>query len=200
MRILIAEDDVVSRHLLETTLTKWGYEVISTTDGLQALDVMSQPDAPSLAVLDWMMPGLDGAEVCRRARSFGTRPAAVHHPAHGQGAQGRHCPGSDGGSGRLYHQAVRSLGIEGPDQCRRTHSPPASGTGGPRQRVGTGAGQRQTVAGIVAHLLLLQKNPQRPQLLAAGGHVHCRPLGSAVHPRHLSGMPRENREDRNWNG
>jgi DNA-binding response OmpR family regulator len=72
VRILIAEDDVVSRHLLETTLTKWGYEVISTTDGLQALGVMSQLDAPSLAVLDWMMPGMDGAEVCRRARSLGT--------------------------------------------------------------------------------------------------------------------------------
>ena len=72
MRILIAEDDAVSRHLLEATLTKWGYEVISATDGLQALGVMSQPDAPSLAVLDWMMPGLDGAEVCRRARSLGT--------------------------------------------------------------------------------------------------------------------------------
>ena len=71
MRILIAEDDVVSRHLLETTLAKWGYEVITTTDGLQALDVLSQPDAPSLAVLDWMMPGMDGAEVCRRARSLG---------------------------------------------------------------------------------------------------------------------------------
>ncbi len=72
MRILIAEDDVVSRRLLETTLTKWGYEVISTTDGIQALDALSQPDAPSLAILDWMMPGLDGAEVCRRARSLGT--------------------------------------------------------------------------------------------------------------------------------
>jgi DNA-binding response OmpR family regulator len=72
VRILIAEDDAVSRHLLEATLTKWGYEVISATDGLQALGVMSQPDAPSLAVLDWMMPGLDGAEVCRRARSLGT--------------------------------------------------------------------------------------------------------------------------------
>jgi DNA-binding response OmpR family regulator len=69
VRILIAEDDVVSRHLLETTLTKWGYEAIVTTDGLQALDVLSQPEAPSLAVLDWMMPGMDGAEVCRRARS-----------------------------------------------------------------------------------------------------------------------------------
>jgi DNA-binding response OmpR family regulator len=72
VRILIAEDDVVSRHLLETTLTKWGYEVISTTDGMQAFDALSQPDAPSLAVLDWMMPGMDGAEVCQRARSLGT--------------------------------------------------------------------------------------------------------------------------------
>ena len=72
MRILIAEDDVVSRHLLETTLTKWGYEVISTTDGIQAFDALSQPNAPSFAVLDWMMPGMDGAEVCRRARSLGT--------------------------------------------------------------------------------------------------------------------------------
>jgi DNA-binding response OmpR family regulator len=71
VRILIAEDDAVSRRLLETTLIKWGYEPMGTTDGLQALEVLSQPDAPSLAILDWMMPGMDGAEVCRRARSQG---------------------------------------------------------------------------------------------------------------------------------
>jgi DNA-binding response OmpR family regulator len=65
---LIAEDDAVSRRLLETTLQKWGYEVITTTDGLQALDALSQPDAPSLAILDWMMPGMEGAEVSLRAR------------------------------------------------------------------------------------------------------------------------------------
>lgn len=68
MRILIAEDDAVSRRVLEATLVKWGYEVIVTTDGQQALDALKQPDAPSLAVLDWMMPGLDGSEVCRRIR------------------------------------------------------------------------------------------------------------------------------------
>jgi sigma-B regulation protein RsbU (phosphoserine phosphatase) len=68
VRILIAEDDAVSRRVLEATLVKWGYEVIVTTDGQQALDALKQPDAPSLAVLDWMMPGLDGSEVCRRAR------------------------------------------------------------------------------------------------------------------------------------
>ncbi len=70
MRVLIAEDDAVSRRLLEATLAKWGYEVVVTTDGLQALEVLSQPDAPSLAILDWMMPGLDGAQVCLKAREL----------------------------------------------------------------------------------------------------------------------------------
>jgi sigma-B regulation protein RsbU (phosphoserine phosphatase) len=74
VRVLIAEDDAVSRHLLEATLAKWGYEVVVTTDGLQALEVLSQPDAPSLAILDWMMPGLDGSQVCVKAReSVGER-------------------------------------------------------------------------------------------------------------------------------
>ena len=70
MRVLIAEDDAVSRRLLEATLHKWGYEVIVTTDGLEALEVLRQPDAPSLAILDWMMPGMDGAEVCLKAREL----------------------------------------------------------------------------------------------------------------------------------
>ncbi|HUJ08388.1 MAG TPA: response regulator transcription factor [Verrucomicrobiae bacterium] len=69
MRILIAEDDAVSRRMLEATLTKWNYEVVVTTDGQQALEALAKPEAPSLAVLDWMMPGLDGSEVCRRARA-----------------------------------------------------------------------------------------------------------------------------------
>jgi DNA-binding response OmpR family regulator len=68
MRILIAEDDAVSRRLLEATLTKWDYEVVVTTDGTQALEALQKQDAPSLAVLDWMMPGLDGSEVCRQLR------------------------------------------------------------------------------------------------------------------------------------
>jgi len=70
VRILIAEDDVVSRRMLEVTLTKWGYEVITTENGVQALEVLCQPDAPSLAILDWMMPGMDGAEVCLKAREM----------------------------------------------------------------------------------------------------------------------------------
>ena len=72
MRVLIAEDDTVSRRLLEATLQKWGYEVVTTTDGLQALEVLSKPGAPSLAILDWMMPGMEGSEVCLRAREKAT--------------------------------------------------------------------------------------------------------------------------------
>lgn len=68
MKVLIAEDDMVSRRLLKATLTKWGYEVIVTCDGLEALAALQGIDAPSLAILDWMMPGLDGIEVCRRVR------------------------------------------------------------------------------------------------------------------------------------
>ena len=68
MRILIAEDDAVSRRVLEATLLKWNYEVVVTTDGPQALEALKKPDAPSLALLDWMMPGLDGSEVCRQVR------------------------------------------------------------------------------------------------------------------------------------
>ncbi len=68
MRILIAEDDAVSRRVLETMLIKWGHEVVVACDGQEAWQAMQQLDVPSLAVLDWMMPEMDGVEVCRRAR------------------------------------------------------------------------------------------------------------------------------------
>ena len=74
MRILIADDSIVSRHLLEATLRKWGYEVMVACDGSQALDLLQGDDAPALAILDWMMPGLTGLEVCRRIRQRAREP------------------------------------------------------------------------------------------------------------------------------
>jgi len=72
MKILAAEDDSTSRMLLEALLKKWGYEVISTCDGNEAWAAMQVDDPPQLAVLDWMMPGLDGVEVCRKIRELDT--------------------------------------------------------------------------------------------------------------------------------
>jgi DNA-binding response OmpR family regulator len=68
MKTLIAEDEAGSRRLLEGALSRWGYQVISARDGQEAWDILQQPDAPSLVVLDWLMPRLDGVEVCKRAR------------------------------------------------------------------------------------------------------------------------------------
>ncbi len=68
MRVLIAEDDAVSRRLLQAALSKWGYEVIVTANGKEAWAALQQPDAPALLILDWLMPEMDGVEVCREAR------------------------------------------------------------------------------------------------------------------------------------
>ena len=70
MRILIADDDLTSRLVLAGVLKKWGHEVVATVDGAQAWETMQRPDAPAFAILDWMMPGLPGVEVCRRVRGL----------------------------------------------------------------------------------------------------------------------------------
>lgn len=74
MRILIADDSTVSRHLLESIVRKWGYRVITTADGNQAWEMLQQDDAPRMAILDWMMPGMTGPEVCKRVRDKGVEP------------------------------------------------------------------------------------------------------------------------------
>ncbi len=68
MKILIAEDDAISRRLLDTILRKWGYDVVVAIDGSQAWDELQKEDSPQLAILDWMMPGMDGVEVCGKVR------------------------------------------------------------------------------------------------------------------------------------
>jgi two-component system cell cycle response regulator len=74
VKVLIAEDDVVSRRLLEAMLTRWGYEVVVTRNGDEAWELLQRTDAPPLAILDWMMPGMDGVEVCRKVRQRGQEP------------------------------------------------------------------------------------------------------------------------------
>ena len=68
VNILIAEDDHISRRLLETHLKDWGFRVVSTNDGEECLAAYEAENDISLAILDWMMPGMEGPEVCRRIK------------------------------------------------------------------------------------------------------------------------------------
>jgi DNA-binding response OmpR family regulator len=68
MNVLVADDDIVPRCILQSALKEWGYDVTAVADGEQAFEVLADPSGPKLAVLDWVMPGMDGVEVCRRLR------------------------------------------------------------------------------------------------------------------------------------
>ena len=60
--------------VLEASLRRWGYDVIVATDGREALGVLEQPDGPKLVIFDWMMPGLDGIQLCERIRARPQEP------------------------------------------------------------------------------------------------------------------------------
>jgi len=68
MKVLIAEDDSISRRLLQAALVKWGYDVVVTTDGREAWKILQAAEPPTLLILDWLMPQMDGIEICREAR------------------------------------------------------------------------------------------------------------------------------------
>ncbi|HEV7866995.1 MAG TPA: response regulator [Chthoniobacteraceae bacterium] len=73
-RLLIAEDHEASRRILQAYLQARGFEVVATDNGTEAANILEGENPPSIALLDWMMPGTDGVEVCRRVRSLGVRP------------------------------------------------------------------------------------------------------------------------------
>jgi two-component system cell cycle response regulator len=73
-KILVADDEPLSRRILSNFLTKWGYDVTVVTDGTSALGVLEGENSPRLAVLDWMMPGMEGVQICQRVRQQTDRP------------------------------------------------------------------------------------------------------------------------------
>jgi two-component system cell cycle response regulator len=70
MKVMIVEDEPISRRILETFLREWGYEVLSIGDGMEAWEIIRNPDAPSLVISDWMMPNMDGLELCEKIRGM----------------------------------------------------------------------------------------------------------------------------------
>lgn len=69
MKILVADDSRTARMLIEQSLVQWGYQVVSASDGQEALDVFKAAEAPPIGIIDWEMPRMDGATLCRKLRS-----------------------------------------------------------------------------------------------------------------------------------
>jgi len=69
LTVLLAEDSNFFREILSKTLGKWGYEVVVARDGCEAWEILQMDNAPRLAILDWVMPGLSGVEICQRVAS-----------------------------------------------------------------------------------------------------------------------------------
>jgi DNA-binding response OmpR family regulator len=76
MRILVADDNLVFQAVLQSMLTQWGYDVVVASNGEEAWRRLQHAEGPRLAILDWVMPGLDGLEVCRRVRASNRLPYA----------------------------------------------------------------------------------------------------------------------------
>lgn len=72
IEVLVAEDEPVSRRLLERSLEQWGFRPVVCPDGGEALRLLRAPDAPRIAILDWEMPSLDGIDICRAIRDIET--------------------------------------------------------------------------------------------------------------------------------
>lgn len=68
MKVLIAEDDFTTRRMLEILLSKWGYDIVVTRDGKEAWHALQATDPPQMAIFDWMMPEMNGVELCRKIR------------------------------------------------------------------------------------------------------------------------------------
>ena len=68
MKVLIADDDSISRRLLQATISGWGHEVVLACNGDEAWEQLRSSESPQLIILDWMMPGVDGIEICKRLR------------------------------------------------------------------------------------------------------------------------------------
>jgi DNA-binding response OmpR family regulator len=69
MRVLVADDEVIFRRMVRGVLVRAGHEVVEAAAGDEALRLLTGPDAPSMGILDWMMPELDGIDLCRTLRA-----------------------------------------------------------------------------------------------------------------------------------
>jgi DNA-binding response OmpR family regulator len=179
MRILIADDDAMSRVLLETWLVDWGYGVVAVDDGAAAWQALAQEDAPPIAILDWMMPTMTGPEVCRALRAEApTRPSYVIL------VTARNRPediiaGLEAGADDYLCKGFN------PQELRahpggRARAEAAIRSGDARRGARGGAGTSAAARRADPDLRVLQEGSRRSRLLAAGRGLYHAALTGAV--------------------
>ena len=161
MDILIAEDDPISRRTLEVTLQRWGHRVLVTNEGQSAFEALSREDGPQLAIIDWMMPYLDGLTICSRLRENPAKRSTYVILLTARGEKKDIVTGLGSGADdyitkpfdRDELQARVNVGIRMVELQQRLAERVAE--------LEEGAQVCQTTARVAAHLLLLQVHPQR---------------------------------------
>ncbi len=174
MKILIADDDTMARHLLERTLSTWGYEVVAVSDGSQAWDILQGESPPPAAILDWMMPGMTGIEVCRQARAAGGAAGGTYlimvtsRDQKADIVEALRAGADDFVTKPFFPEELRARVQAGERiiTLQQSSGPPAG----------------QAAAGAPANLRLLQANPEWPELLAADRGVHPRAVRDDIQP------------------
>ena len=78
MKILLVEDSAIDRRKVETCLKEWGLDYVIAESGSEAAKILEQPDPPNMALLDWMLPGIDGIELCKRIRKIGIQGTYIY--------------------------------------------------------------------------------------------------------------------------
>ena len=130
MKILIAEDDALSRMMLEKDLQRAGYEVTSVNDGIRALEALAAEDPPRLALLDWVMPGKDGVEVCREVRHCRDQAYTYLILLSSKESKQEIVQGLESGADDYLTKPYDSGGIEGQTARRGAHSGVGRSPGG----------------------------------------------------------------------
>ncbi len=190
MHVLIAEDDRVTGEILARTLQRWNYTTTLVSDGAQAWERLRVATDPTLAVLDWMMPEMDGPDVCRRVRQELPLANMYLLLVTARESRGDMVAGLDAGADDYIIKPFD------PEELRARV---AVGTRvlGLQQKLAERVEELQTALSNVKqlrgllHLQLLQAHPRRRSVLAASGRVRRGTFRRPVQPRHLPAVLRE---------
>ncbi len=187
MRVLIAEDDSISRRLLEAALVEWGFDVTVTCDGRKAFESLSKPDGPRLGILDWGMPGLSGPEVCRALQEIDGSGRA-HYLILLTGREGSHdvIEGLESGANdyirKPFDYGELRARVQVGERVIRLQEELASRV----EELQTALGRVKQLQGLVPICSVLQENSRRQELLASGRRLCVAPFRSPVQPRPVS--------------